>query len=102
MLFRSKVVRLCSIGGHGLLLVWILLCFKLTSAAAFVVRGTHGYSNKISHPKLKKVSINGFRVLFTGLTNFFLGKIFIKNRSHDTIHIFKNYFVTMFSVFSNK
>ena len=25
----------------------------------------------------------------------------IKNRSHDTIYIFKNYFATVFSVFSN-
>ena len=29
-------------------------------------------------------------------------KIFIKTGSHSTIHIFKNYFVTVFSVFSNK
>ena len=32
----------------------------------------------------------------------FFNKIFIKNGSHDTIYIFKNYFVTMFSVFSFK
>ena len=57
---------------------------------------------KISHPKLKNVSIKGFCVLFTGLIIFFFNKIFIKNRSQDTIHTFKNYFVTMFSVFSSK
>ena len=32
-------------------------------------------------------------------TSFF-NKTFIKNRSHDTIHTFKNYFITVFSVFS--
>ena len=32
-------------------------------------------------------------------TSFF-NKIFIKNGFHDTIHIFKNYFATVFSVFS--
>ena len=32
----------------------------------------------------------------------FFSKIFIKNWSHGTIHTFKNDFVTVFSVFSNK
>ena len=32
----------------------------------------------------------------------FLIKTFIKNRSHGTIHTFKNYFTIVFSVFSNK
>ena len=32
-------------------------------------------------------------------TSFF-NKIFIKNVSHGTIHIFKNYFATIFSVFN--
>ena len=31
---------------------------------------------------------------------FFLTKTFIKNWSHDTIHTFKNYFTTVFLVFS--
>ena len=30
----------------------------------------------------------------------FFNKTFIKNGSHDTIHIFKKYFVTLFSIFS--
>ena len=30
----------------------------------------------------------------------FFNKIFIKNGSHSTIHTFKNYFATIFSVFS--
>ena len=33
---------------------------------------------------------------------YFFRKIFIKNGSHDTIYTFKNYFVTVFSIFSNK
>ena len=37
--------------------------------------------------------------LFMGLTVTLLKKN-IKNGSHGTIHIFKNYFVTVFSVFS--
>ena len=36
------------------------------------------------------------------LSFFFLATVdfFIKNISHDTIHIFKNYFITVFSVFN--
>ena len=33
-------------------------------------------------------------------TSFFFNKTFIKNGSHSTIHTFKNYFATVFSVFS--
>ena len=40
------------------------------------------------------------RALFTNLQISFFNKIFIKIKFHDTIHIFKNYFVTVFSVFS--
>ena len=44
----------------------------------------------------------GSRALFTGsvITNF--KEFFFKIGSHGTIHTFKNYFATMFSVFSNK
>ena len=41
-------------------------------------------------------------VLFTGLVNTDFSKFFFKTGSHDTIHTVKNYFVTVFSVFSNK
>ena len=34
------------------------------------------------------------------LQTSFFNKIFIKIESHDTIHTFKNYFVTVFSIFS--
>ena len=33
---------------------------------------------------------------------FFFNKNNFKTESHDTIHIFKNYFATIFSVFKNK
>ena len=41
-------------------------------------------------------------VLFMKLINAFFNKFFIKIESNGTIHIFKNYFVTIFSVFNNK
>ena len=40
------------------------------------------------------------RALFTDLQISFFNHLFIKNGSHDTIHTFKNYFTTVFSVFS--
>ena len=38
--------------------------------------------------------------LFTEQQISFFIKFFIKNRSYSTIHTFKNYFITVFSVFS--
>ena len=46
------------------------------------------------------VLFSGSHTLFTGPKNFFFNKTFIKNGSHGTIHIFKNYFTIMFSIFS--
>ena len=44
---------------------------------------------------------NGSYVLFMRLTNLFFQQIFFKkNRSHDTLHTFKNYFAIIFSVFN--
>ena len=42
----------------------------------------------------------GSRALFTWPTSTFFSKNNFKIRSHDTIHIFKNYFATMFLIFS--
>ena len=42
------------------------------------------------------------RALFMGLTSTDFSKFFFKTGSHDTIHTFKNYITTVFSVFSNK
>ena len=39
-------------------------------------------------------------VLFTDPQISLFSNIFIKNRSHGTIHTFKNYFITMFSIFN--
>ena len=33
---------------------------------------------------------------------FFFSKIFIKNKSHNTIHVFTNYFTTVFSIFNHQ
>ena len=44
----------------------------------------------------------GSHALFTGSTNTDFSKFFFKIGSNGTIHIFKNYFVTVFSIFSNK
>ena len=42
-------------------------------------------------------TVSGSHILFMGLINL---NFFIKNGSHGTIHTFKNYFATVFSVFS--
>ena len=42
----------------------------------------------------------GFHALFRRLANNFFSKNNFKIRSYDIIHTFKNYFTTMFSVFS--
>ena len=44
----------------------------------------------------------GSHALFTGPASTSFNKFFFKTKSHSTIHIFKNYFITMFSIFSNK
>ena len=46
--------------------------------------------------------LSGSRALFTRLASIFFNKNNFKIGSHDTIHTFKNYFVIVFSVFSNK
>ena len=63
---------------------------------AFVVRGTHGYH---AQDWKMRLSVGPMHCLWDPHTSFF-SKIFIKNGSHGTIHIFKNYFTTVFSVFS--
>ena len=45
---------------------------------------------------------SGSHALFTRLTSIEFSKIFIKIGSQSTIYTFKNYFVTIFSVFNNK
>ena len=44
----------------------------------------------------------GSHALFTGPASTFFNKFFFKIGSHGTIHTFKSYFVTVFSVFNNK
>ena len=40
--------------------------------------------------------ISGSRALFTRLINLFLYSFYIKNKFHDIIYSFKNYFTTVF------
>ena len=42
----------------------------------------------------------GSRALFTRPASMDFSKINFKTKSHDTIHTFKNYFATIFSIFS--
>ena len=44
----------------------------------------------------------GSHALFTGPASTDFSKFFFKTGSYSTIHTFKNYFATIFSVFSNK
>ena len=46
------------------------------------------------------IQLSGFHALFTGPTNTFFNKIFIKIGFHSTIHIFKNHFAIVFLIFS--
>ena len=77
--FRANYIALCPISqtnqGNVILLKLDLLQIKLNSE---------------------------FHALFTRPISTEFSKIFIKTRSYGTIHTFKNYFVAMFSVFSNK
>ena len=43
-----------------------------------------------------------FCVLFTEPASTFFSKNKFKTESHDIIHLFKNYFAAVFSIFSNK
>ena len=52
--------------------------------------------------QLHPASVNGFVHCLQDPQISFFNKTFIKNGSHGTIHTFKNYFATMFLVFSNK
>ena len=51
---------------------------------------------------LTKSTMNSIRALFTDPQISLFNNFFIKNGSHDTIHTFKNYFVTVFSVSFSK
>ena len=52
--------------------------------------------------QLRYAFFNGSRALFMGPASTLFSKKNFKTESHGTIHTFKNYFVTIFSVFSNK
>ena len=71
-------------------LVWILMKRPEFGPAYFFFK----------HVSMAFMLFQGSHALFTGPTNLFFSKTFIKNGSHDTIYIFKNYFAIVFSIFS--
>ena len=72
-----------------------------TQICQWVLCTVHGIHYSLNvHTFHWNSTVSGSHVLFTGPTNIFFAKTLIKNGSHGTIHIFKNYFVTVFSVFS--
>ena len=77
--------------------VWIcahgcVLCFHAFSVLFFLILQPHF----LTKSTLNSISLYGLRVSQIILSVIF----FIKNEFHDTIYIFKNYFVTVFTVFS--
>ena len=52
--------------------------------------------------QLRYAFFSGSHALFIGPASTLFSKKNFKTESHGTIHTFKNYFVTIFSVFSNK
>ena len=63
--------------------------------------GLHWNTMRLRLPAIS-VFFSGSRALFTGPAITFFSKNNFKTRSHSTIYTFKNYFATVFSVFSNK
>ena len=51
----------------------------------------------LKHVYVALCHTSGSRVLFTKLINLFFSNFYIKNKSHDIIYTFKNYFTTIFS-----
>ena len=52
--------------------------------------------------QLRPAAVSEFVHCLQNTQTFFFSKTFIKNESHDTIYTFKNYFNTVFSVFSHR
>ena len=98
----DTVSSVCSLGPTTI--VASIKCLRLKNAS---INGSHalftGPTNLFDRQNFhQNVFVSGFHILFTRLTSLFFSKIFIKNESHDTIHTFKNYFATVFSIFNNK
>ena len=81
---------------------FLFLFFTRSTRTQFPVHGTYTTLHHFQHPH-----IGPAMVLLVGLVYCsrdpqisLFSNFFIKNESHDTIHTFKNYFVTVFSVFS--
>ena len=71
----------------------VLSAKVLSCCCAGAIRSARGLCDLLVVFSASSVTVVAFPVGF-------FNKTFIKNGSHDTIHIFKNYFTTVFSVFS--
>ena len=72
--------------------VWIAcLCFPLSAFSFF-------FSPTVVVDQVFREQY--IRALFTDPQTSLFSNFFIKNEFHDTIHTFKNYFATVFSVFN--
>ena len=56
----------------------------------------------LSLPYVIVMFLCGFCILFTKPINIYFSKNNFKTESDSTIHTFKNYFATVFLIFSNK
>ena len=81
-----------------------ILFLSMISFSCIYILNTISVSLDYAENVFQRVYVlnSGSRALFIGPTSTKFNKIFIKTGSHDTIHTFKNYFVSVFSVFSNK
>ena len=92
----------------------IFTCFSIKKKKKKAKRHTRAFFIRIQMPSKPTFGLHwnylsacvwffcGSHALFKGLASTDFSKFNFKTESHDTIHTFKNYFATVFSVFSNK
>ena len=82
--------RIMYLFGSDLWRLHFILARFLSLSLSFFLAATFDYSS------VNSASVHCSRVPQTSLFSYF----FIKNGFHDTIHTFRNYFVTIFSIFN--
>ena len=92
----------------------IFTCFSIKIKKKNAKRHTQAFFIRIQMPSKPTFGLHwnylsacvwffcGSHALLKGLASTDFSKFNFKTESHDTIHTFKNYFATVFSVFSNK
>ena len=99
------VLRLRFPSSSFLLFIFIFFIEKCISRGILSISGSYalctGPTTSLSSKILTRMCLSVGPVHYSrDPQTFFFNKTFIKNGSHGTIHTFKNYFVTVFSVFS--